>query len=59
MMATQITDIQFIEGIIFVNGKEVFKDTNGKWITRTELTTYEYQAFKRHLEILGEPLVSC
>jgi len=58
-MSVKINTSQFNEGIIFVNGKEVFKDTNGKWITRTELTTYEYQAFKRHLEILGEPLVSC
>lgn len=31
-----------------VNGKEVYKDTNGRWIARQELTTNEAKAFKEH-----------
>ena len=59
MMSITINSEQLDKGIILVNEKEVYKDANGKWIARIELTTYEYQAFKRQLEILGEPLVSC
>jgi hypothetical protein len=58
-MAITINSEQLDKGIILVNEKAIYKDANGKWIARIELTTYEYQAFKRHLEILGEPLVSC
>lgn len=31
-----------------VNGKEVYKDTNGHWIARQELTANEAKAFNQH-----------
>jgi len=46
------------KGIILVNGKEVYKDTNGNWIAREELTTCEYQAFKEQLKALKMPLIN-
>lgn len=31
-----------------INGKEVYKDTNGNWIARQELTANESKAFLEH-----------
>ena len=31
-----------------VNGKEVYKDTNGNWVARQELTANESNAFLNH-----------
>ena len=31
-----------------VNGKEVYKDTNGNWLARQELTANEAKAFSEH-----------
>jgi hypothetical protein len=31
-----------------VNGKEVYKDTNGNWVARQELTPNEVKAFTSH-----------
>lgn len=53
-MAITVNSEQIDKGIILVNNKEVYKDVNGCWIARTELTTCEYQAFKRHIELLDE-----
>lgn len=33
-----------------VNGKEVYKDSNGQWIARQELTANESKAFREHKE---------
>jgi hypothetical protein len=37
-----------------VNGKEVYKDTNGNWITPTELTTQERNAFYNYKKAIIE-----
>lgn len=34
-----------------VNGKCVYKDSNGNWIAREELTEAEYVEFRRHIKI--------
>jgi hypothetical protein len=31
-----------------VNGKEVYKDTNGNWLAREELTASELKSFHEH-----------
>lgn len=31
-----------------VNGKEIYKDTNGNWVAREELTPNEAKAFREH-----------
>jgi len=31
-----------------VNGKEIYKDTNGNWIARQEFTTQETMAFNNY-----------
>ena len=39
-----------------VNGHTVFKDTNGDWISRTDMSTKELRAFKLYEEkIIGNP----
>jgi len=37
-----------------VNGKEVYKDTNGNWIQRQELTTQEGNAFRNYKKAVIE-----
>lgn len=37
---------------IEVNGKEVYKDINGNWIAREELTSVEYKAFRLYIAAL-------
>lgn len=37
-----------------VNGKEVYKDTNGNWIQRQELTTQETTAFNNYKKAIIE-----
>ena len=37
-----------------VNGKCVYKDSNGNWITREELTEAEYVEFRRYMKIKGD-----
>lgn len=37
-----------------VNGKEVYKDTNGNWIQRQELTTQESNAFNNYKKAVIE-----
>ena len=31
-----------------VNGKEIYKDTQGNWISRADLSTQEYNAFANY-----------
>lgn len=38
----------------FVNGKWVWKDMNGSWMERPELTTNEKDAFVEYLELINE-----
>ena len=33
-----------------VNGKEIFKDGDGKWISRTELSTNEQNALNNYIK---------
>lgn len=37
-----------------VNGKEVYKDTNGTWIQRQEFTTQESMAFNNYKKAVVE-----
>ena len=37
-----------------VNGKEIYKDTNGNWIARQELTTQETMAFGNYRKAVIE-----
>jgi hypothetical protein len=37
-----------------VNGKEVYKDSNGNWIQRQELTTQETAAFNNYKKAVIE-----
>lgn len=55
-MATsiQVTEIDCTK--VYVNGKEVIKDTNGNWVCKEELTTSEQKALREHLTAMGELL---
>lgn len=55
-MSVLINSEKYSQGVLLVNNKEVYKDTNGKWIARSELTIAEYNALKQHLEMLEDPL---
>lgn len=37
-----------------VNGKSVYKDSNGNWVAREELTESEFVAFRRHKKIQND-----
>lgn len=39
-------------GYFSVNGKLVYKDMNGKWVSNSELTLSEEKELQRHLEAL-------
>jgi len=38
------------DGYFTINGKEIYKDTNGNWIAREELTTAELKEFRGYKE---------
>ncbi|MFY8187522.1 MAG: hypothetical protein ACOVLC_06125 [Flavobacterium sp.] len=38
------------ENIIYVNDKVVMKDSNGNWIAKEELTTFEAMSFRKYLD---------
>lgn len=40
--------------VYHVNGKEIYKDTNGKWIARHELTQQERNAFNNYKKAVIE-----
>lgn len=52
-MSVRIIPIQDHESYN-VNGKEVYKDTNGNWIQRQELTTQETNAFNNYKKAVIE-----
>lgn len=37
---------------VYVNGKLIYKDTNGNWVSKLELTTQEQEAFNNYLNSL-------
>lgn len=37
-----------------INGKDIYKDTNGNWIARQELTTQELNAFNNYKKAIIE-----
>ncbi|MDK7375742.1 hypothetical protein QP519_09370 [Weeksella virosa] len=39
------------EDHFLVNGKSIFKNLDGKWICRLELTPFELKIFTEHLEL--------
>ena len=47
---TPITDHELYE----INGKEIYKDTNGNWITRQEFTQQERNAFNNYKKAVIE-----
>lgn len=44
-----IAVIQTEEDKLTINGKLIYKDGDGKWITGVELTTAEKEAFHLHI----------
>lgn len=42
------------ESHFLVNGKSVFKDMNGKWVTSIDLTDSEKKIFLQHIRSLEE-----
>lgn len=47
---TPITDHELYE----INGKEIYKDTNGNWIARQEFTQQERNAFNNYKKAVIE-----
>lgn len=47
-MATTINQISDTE--ISVNGKMIYRDVNGRWVTTIELTTQESEAVQQHIK---------
>ncbi len=47
-MSVQINETD--HDTIVVNGKEIFKDANGNWISRHELTAQESLAFSDYIK---------
>ena len=45
-----VTIIQLVDNELTVNDKQVYKDTNGNWVSRVELTTAEQEALQLHLK---------
>lgn len=39
------------EDHFLVNGKSIFKDSDGKWICKSELSSSEFKIFTQHLEL--------
>ncbi|WP_395060053.1 hypothetical protein [Flavobacterium sp.] len=37
-----------------INGKDIYKDTNGNWVTRQELTSQELNAFNNYKKAIIE-----
>jgi len=37
-----------------INGKHIYIDPNGKWVTTQELTQYESDAFHSHIKAISE-----
>ncbi|WP_271783896.1 hypothetical protein [Aquimarina algiphila] len=55
-MSIQITTIERLESYK-VNGKHVYKNSNGQWITSEELTCNELRFFYKHIEGIEMGLV--
>ncbi|WP_425628836.1 hypothetical protein [Cellulophaga lytica] len=49
-MATKIHSAD--KDTVYVNGKLIYKDTNGNWVSKIELTTQEQEAFNNYLNSL-------
>lgn len=45
----EVEIIQHDERNILVNGKEVYKDLNDKWVTHEAISTEESKAFREYL----------
>lgn len=50
IMATKIHSAD--KDTVYVNGKLIYKDTNGNWVSKLELTTQEQEAFNNYLNSL-------
>ena len=46
-MSTEIN--QIVDNELRINNKLVYKDTNGNWVSKVELTTAESEALQKHL----------
>lgn len=53
-MATTIEVTEIDTTKVYVNQKEVIKDTNGNWVCKEELTSNEQRALREHLTAMGE-----
>ena len=49
---------QISEDVFSVKGKTIIKDSEGKWISKSELSEKEFEAFMRHLETLKKEIKS-
>lgn len=47
---------QISEDVFSVKGKTIIKDSEGKWISKSELSEKEFEAFMRHLETLKKEI---
>ncbi len=48
-MSIKIT--QQTEDLFLVNGKAIHKDSDGKWICKSELSNNEFETFTKHLQL--------
>lgn len=49
-MAIEIKQIS--ESTYQINGKTVFRDMNEKWISNSDLTDFEKEAFRNHIRTI-------
>ncbi|MEM8506204.1 MAG: hypothetical protein AAF717_00180 [Bacteroidota bacterium] len=53
-MTTEITVYEVDTSKVFVNEKEVYKNNDGNWECREELSPAETRALRKHLIAIGE-----